>query len=41
MVASRKYKETLTCRLTEGRPDSVLYTEMVVNNYALSILVLR
>jgi hypothetical protein len=27
MVATRKYKETMTCRLVEGRPDSVLYTE--------------
>jgi hypothetical protein len=27
MVAIRKYKETMTCRLAEGRPDSVLYTE--------------
>jgi hypothetical protein len=27
MVATRKYKETMTCRLTEGRPDSVLYIE--------------
>jgi hypothetical protein len=27
MVATRKYKETMTCRLTEGRPDSVLYAE--------------
>jgi hypothetical protein len=23
MVATRKYKETMTCRLAEGRPDSV------------------
>jgi hypothetical protein len=27
MVATRKYKETMTCMLAEGRPDSVLYTE--------------
>jgi hypothetical protein len=27
MVATRKYKETMTCRLAEGRPDLVLYTE--------------
>jgi hypothetical protein len=27
MVATRKYRETMTCRLTEGRPDSVLYAE--------------
>jgi hypothetical protein len=27
MVASRKYKETMTCRLAEGRPDSILYAE--------------
>jgi hypothetical protein len=27
MVATHKYKETMTCRLAEGRPDSVLYTE--------------
>jgi hypothetical protein len=27
MVATRKYKETMTCRLAEGRPDSVLYAE--------------
>jgi hypothetical protein len=27
MVATRKYKETITCRLAEGRPDSVLYAE--------------
>jgi hypothetical protein len=27
MVATRKYKETMTCRLVEGRPDSVLYVE--------------
>jgi hypothetical protein len=27
MVATRKYKETMTCRLAEGRPDSILYAE--------------
>jgi hypothetical protein len=27
MVATRKYKETMTCRLAEGRPDSVLYAK--------------
>jgi hypothetical protein len=27
MVATRKYKETMTCRLAEGRPDSILYVE--------------
>jgi hypothetical protein len=27
MVATRKYKETMTCRLAEGRLDSVLYAE--------------
>jgi hypothetical protein len=27
MVATHKYKETMTCRLAEGRPDSVLYTK--------------
>jgi hypothetical protein len=27
MVATRKYKETMTCRLAERRPDSVLYAE--------------
>jgi hypothetical protein len=27
MVATHKYKETMTCRLAEGRPDSVLYAE--------------
>jgi hypothetical protein len=27
MVATRKYKETMTRRLAEGRPDSVLYAE--------------
>jgi hypothetical protein len=27
MVTTRMYKETLTCRLAEGRPDSVLYIE--------------
>jgi hypothetical protein len=27
MVATRKYKETMTCRLAEARPDSVLYAE--------------
>jgi hypothetical protein len=27
MVATRKYKETMTCRLAEGRPDSVLYAD--------------
>jgi hypothetical protein len=27
MVATRKYKKTMTCRLAEGRPDSVLYAE--------------
>jgi hypothetical protein len=27
MVATRKYKETMACRLAKGRPDSVLYTE--------------
>jgi hypothetical protein len=27
MVATHKYRETMTCRLTEGRPDSVLYVE--------------
>jgi hypothetical protein len=27
MVATRKYKETMTCRLTEGMPDSILYAE--------------
>jgi hypothetical protein len=27
MVATRKYKESMTCRLTEGRLDSVLYAE--------------
>jgi hypothetical protein len=27
MVATRKYKETMTCKLTEGRPDLVLYVE--------------
>jgi hypothetical protein len=27
MAATRKYKETMTCRLAEGRPDSVLYAK--------------
>jgi hypothetical protein len=27
MVATHKYKETMTCRLPEGRLDSVLYAE--------------
>jgi murein L,D-transpeptidase YcbB/YkuD len=27
MVVTRKYKETMTCRLAEGRSDSVLYVE--------------
>jgi hypothetical protein len=27
MVATRKCKETMTCRLAEVRPDSVLYAE--------------
>jgi hypothetical protein len=27
MVATRKYKETMTCGLAEGRSDSVLYAE--------------
>jgi hypothetical protein len=27
VVATRKYREIMTCRLTEGRPDSVLYAE--------------
>jgi hypothetical protein len=27
MVSTRKYKETMTCRLAEARPDSVLYAE--------------
>jgi hypothetical protein len=27
MVATHKYKEIMTCRLVEGRPDSVLYVE--------------
>jgi hypothetical protein len=27
MVATHKYKETMTCRLAEGRPDSVLYAK--------------
>jgi hypothetical protein len=27
MVATRKYKETTTRRLAEGRPDLVLYVE--------------
>jgi hypothetical protein len=27
MVATRKYKETMTCRLAEGMLDSVLYAE--------------
>jgi hypothetical protein len=27
MVATHKYKETMKCRLAEGRPDSILYTE--------------
>jgi hypothetical protein len=27
MVATHKYRETMTCRLIEGRPDSVLYAE--------------
>jgi hypothetical protein len=27
MVATHKYKETMTCRLAEGRPDSVSYAE--------------
>jgi hypothetical protein len=27
MVATRKYKKTMTGRLAEGRPDSVLYAE--------------
>jgi hypothetical protein len=27
MVATHKYKETMTCMLAEGRPDSVLYVE--------------
>jgi hypothetical protein len=27
MVATRKYKETMTCMLAEGRPDSILYAE--------------
>jgi hypothetical protein len=27
MVATRKYKETMTCKLAEVSPDSVLYAE--------------
>jgi hypothetical protein len=27
MVATRKYKEIMTCGLAEGRPDSILYAE--------------
>jgi hypothetical protein len=27
MVSTCKYKETMTCRLAEGRPDLVLYAE--------------
>jgi hypothetical protein len=27
MVDTRKYKETMTCMLAEGRPDLVLYAE--------------
>jgi hypothetical protein len=27
MVATRKYKETMTCMLAEGRPGSILYIE--------------
>jgi hypothetical protein len=27
MVATHKYKETMTCRLAEGRPNSVVYAE--------------
>jgi hypothetical protein len=27
MVSTHKYKETMTCRLAEGRPDSVLYAQ--------------
>jgi hypothetical protein len=26
-VSTHKYKETMTCRLTKGRPESVLYVE--------------
>jgi hypothetical protein len=31
----------MTCRLTKERPDSVYMQQIVVNNYALSILVIR
>jgi hypothetical protein len=27
IVATHKYKETMTCRLAEGRPNSVVYAE--------------
>jgi hypothetical protein len=27
MVSTHMYMETITCRLAEGRPDSVLYAE--------------
>jgi hypothetical protein len=27
MVATHKYKKIMTCRLAEGRPDSVVYAE--------------
>jgi hypothetical protein len=27
MVATRKYRETMTCRIIEGMPDSVLYAK--------------
>jgi hypothetical protein len=40
MVATRKYKETMTCRIAEGKLESVLYAEDS-GYYALSILVLR
>jgi hypothetical protein len=41
MVATRKYNEFMTSRLRKGRPHSVYMQQIVVNNYALSILVTR
>jgi hypothetical protein len=41
MVATHKYREFMTYRLTKERPDSVSMQQIVVNNYALSILVIR
>jgi hypothetical protein len=41
MVATHKYREFMICRITKERSDSVYMQQIVVNNYALSILVIR